>query len=216
MQLHRADTVGLRPALVPPPTATQVLRLFLNTTAAQLPGQSLIDSQSAWFHLSQINEPKLSSTAFKALPPWRWTRPIAGSATPWHRAFLNGVELDFSRPGKPMENALIESFNGGSGRNARTRTGSYPSKMPTIKRNSGETTTNDKRRHSALDNLSPREFAVPAEIWDSPARQALWLVLKLGQCHLPRILTLIPGGFPAAGLCPEPGGNILLLSEEAA
>ena len=27
-------------------------------------------------------------------------------------AYLNGVGLDFSRPGKPTDNALIESFNG--------------------------------------------------------------------------------------------------------
>ena len=27
-------------------------------------------------------------------------------------AYLNGVELDFSRPGKPADNAFIESFNG--------------------------------------------------------------------------------------------------------
>ena len=29
---------------------------------------------------------------------------------PW--AYLNGVEIDFSRPGKPTDNAYIESFNG--------------------------------------------------------------------------------------------------------
>ncbi len=28
------------------------------------------------------------------------------------RAWLNGVTLDFSRPGKPTDNAFIESFNG--------------------------------------------------------------------------------------------------------
>ena len=28
------------------------------------------------------------------------------------RAYLNGVTLDFSRPGKPTDNAFIESFNG--------------------------------------------------------------------------------------------------------
>jgi len=27
-------------------------------------------------------------------------------------AKFNGVELDFSRPGKPVDNAYIESFNG--------------------------------------------------------------------------------------------------------
>ena len=29
-----------------------------------------------------------------------------------HWAYLNKVELDFSRPGKPTDNALIEAFNG--------------------------------------------------------------------------------------------------------
>ncbi|GLS46559.1 hypothetical protein GCM10007884_45530 [Methylobacterium brachythecii] len=27
-------------------------------------------------------------------------------------AYLNGVEIDFSRPGKPTDNAYIQSFNG--------------------------------------------------------------------------------------------------------
>jgi transposase InsO family protein len=28
------------------------------------------------------------------------------------RAYENGIAMDFSRPGKPMDNAMIESFNG--------------------------------------------------------------------------------------------------------
>jgi putative transposase len=34
-------------------------------------------------------------------------------------AYMNGVELDFSRPGKPTDNAYIESFNGMHDLNAR-------------------------------------------------------------------------------------------------
>ena len=31
---------------------------------------------------------------------------------PAHQAYVNKVTLDFSRPGKPTDNAYIESFNG--------------------------------------------------------------------------------------------------------
>ncbi len=39
-------------------------------------------------------------------------------------AYQRGVTLDFSRPGKPTDNAFIEAFNGASGRSASTPTGS--------------------------------------------------------------------------------------------
>lgn len=35
---------------------------------------------------------------------------ISRDLDPW--AFQRGIELDFSRPGKPKDNAFIESFNG--------------------------------------------------------------------------------------------------------
>ena len=38
--------------------------------------------------------------------------PEFTSKRPGQWAYLNGVELDFSRPGKPTDNAFIESFNG--------------------------------------------------------------------------------------------------------
>ncbi|TCM12141.1 integrase-like protein [Novosphingobium sp. PhB165] len=34
------------------------------------------------------------------------------SAGIWIWAYTNGVTLDFSRPGKPTDNAYIETFNG--------------------------------------------------------------------------------------------------------
>jgi len=73
-------------------------------------------------------------------------------------AYLNGVELDFSRPGKPTDNALIESFNGRfreeclneswflSLEDARERVEEWRSHY------------NQERPHGALDNLAPAEF----------------------------------------------------------
>src|SRR5208282_3846118 len=38
------------------------------------------------------------------------TEFVSGSMDLW--AYVNAVRLDFSRPGKPTDNAVIESFNG--------------------------------------------------------------------------------------------------------
>ena len=38
--------------------------------------------------------------------------PSFVGAKPYHRAYQRGVTLDFSRPGKPTDNAFIEAFNG--------------------------------------------------------------------------------------------------------
>ncbi len=45
-------------------------------------------------------------------------------------AYENGVTLDFSRPGKPTDNAFVESFNGRLRTSASTHTGSFP--WPTL------------------------------------------------------------------------------------
>ncbi len=47
---------------------------------------------------------------------------ISKALDPW--AYLNKVELDFSRPGKPTDNAFIESFNGPVRQELLTRVGS--------------------------------------------------------------------------------------------
>ena len=75
-------------------------------------------------------------------------------------AYLNGVELDFSRPGKPTDNAMIEAFN------ARLRAeclneswflslGDAREKVERWRRY-----YNAERPHGALGDRSPQEFAL--------------------------------------------------------
>ncbi len=44
-------------------------------------------------------------------------------------AYWNKVELDFSRPGKPTDNAFCESFNGRVAKNCSMRAGSNRSTL---------------------------------------------------------------------------------------
>jgi putative transposase len=74
-------------------------------------------------------------------------------------AYLNGVEIDFSRPGKPTDNAHIEAFN------ARLRAEclnaswflSMVDARERIELWSKE--YNDDRPHTAIGGLTPRAFA---------------------------------------------------------
>ena len=81
-------------------------------------------------------------------------------------AYLNGVKLDFSRPGKPTDNALIEAFNGRFwpeclNENWFLSLEDAEEKVETWRRH-----YNGERPHSTLGNLSLREFAILAEIGD--------------------------------------------------
>jgi putative transposase len=73
-------------------------------------------------------------------------------------AYENKVVLDFSRPGKPTDNAYIESFNG-SFRDECLNTHWFLSlddareKIETWRRD-----YNEFRPHSALDNMTPDEY----------------------------------------------------------
>jgi len=79
-------------------------------------------------------------------------------------AYLNGVELDFSRPGKPTDNAFIEAFNG------RLRQECLNENWFLSLEDAGEKVEvwreeyNMHRPHGALDNLSPVEFAKTREL----------------------------------------------------
>jgi putative transposase len=74
-------------------------------------------------------------------------------------AYWNYVKLDFSRPGKPTENAHIESFN------ARFRLECLNEHWFLSLEDAREKTEawrrdyNERRPHSSLGNVSPEEYA---------------------------------------------------------
>lgn len=78
-------------------------------------------------------------------------------------AFWNKIALDFSRPGKPTDNAFIESFNGGVRRELLN-----PSYFETIDQTRIATRIwreeyNVFRPHSMLANKTPKKFAAAAQ-----------------------------------------------------
>ena len=83
-------------------------------------------------------------------------------------AYGHKVTLDFSRPGKPTDNAFIESFNG-SFRDECLNTNWFLSmedakeKIKTWRRD-----YNEWRPHSSLDNLSPRQYLEEYKRQESP------------------------------------------------
>jgi putative transposase len=84
-------------------------------------------------------------------------------------AYWNGVQLDFSRPGKPTDNAFIESFNG------RVRqellNASWFESLETAREMAAawRIEYNHHRPHRSLGNSSPAEFARAAGMAASEA-----------------------------------------------
>ena len=73
-------------------------------------------------------------------------------------AYENDVRLDFIRPGKPVENAYIESFNG-SFRDECLNTNWFLSLDDAKEKiESWRMEYNQYRPHSSLDDLTPEEF----------------------------------------------------------
>lgn len=73
-------------------------------------------------------------------------------------AYENGVTLDFSRPGKPTDNALIESFNG-SFRDEGLKSNWFLSLDDAKKKvEAWRRDYNGFRPHSSLGNLTPEQF----------------------------------------------------------
>ncbi|WP_156375492.1 IS3 family transposase [Methylobacterium sp. Leaf125] len=74
-------------------------------------------------------------------------------------AYLNGVEIDFSRPGKPTDNAYVESFNGRL--RAECLNASWFLSLADARERIEEWRChyNEDRPHTALGGLTPRAFA---------------------------------------------------------
>jgi putative transposase len=79
-------------------------------------------------------------------------------------AYLNGVELDFSRPGKPTDNAIIEAFNGRFRQECLNENWFLSLEDARDKVEDWREEYNEKRPHGALDNLSPIEFTKLKEL----------------------------------------------------
>ena len=86
-------------------------------------------------------------------------------------AYTNGVALDFSRRGKPTDNATIESFNGRFREECLNVHWFASLEDAQQKIDAFRWDYNEHRPHRALKGLSPREFArgVMTTVADSPS-----------------------------------------------
>ena len=74
-------------------------------------------------------------------------------------AYRNAVELDFSHPGKPTDNAFIESFNGKLRMECLNQSWFMSLEESQKVLDAWRSDYNRIRPHSALGNLAPNEFA---------------------------------------------------------
>ena len=74
-------------------------------------------------------------------------------------AYWNAVELDFSRPGKPTDNAFIESFNGRLRQECLNQHWFLSMQDAQENLDSWRKDYNEHRPHSSLGQRTPQEFA---------------------------------------------------------
>ena len=75
-------------------------------------------------------------------------------------AYERGIELDFSRPGKPTDNAMVESFNGRLRQECLNEHWFMSLQDARNKIEAWRGFYNEVRPHSALDWKTPKEFAL--------------------------------------------------------
>ena len=74
-------------------------------------------------------------------------------------AYANGVELDFTRPRKPTDNAFIESFNGRVRQECLNENWFLSLADARQKVEIWRREYNNERPHSALGQMAPAQFA---------------------------------------------------------
>ena len=74
-------------------------------------------------------------------------------------AYRNGVKIDFSRPGKPTDNAFVESFNGTFRSECLNIHWFMDLKEATQLIEAWRQEYNESRPHASLDDRTPSEFA---------------------------------------------------------
>jgi putative transposase len=79
-------------------------------------------------------------------------------------AYWNRVELDFSRPGKPTDNAMVEAFNSRFRQECLNEHWFMSLVDAEIKIESWRQEYNNDRPHSSLGYMSPVEFADRTEL----------------------------------------------------
>ena len=82
-------------------------------------------------------------------------------------AYKNGVHLDFIRPGKPVENGYIESFNGRLSDECLNGELFLDILDARKKLAAWKQDYNEERSHTSIGNLTPIEFARQVRITES-------------------------------------------------
>ena len=105
-----------------------------------------------------------------------------------HWAYRNGIHLDFIRPGRPVENGYIESFNGRLRDECLNVEVFFTLADARWKLDLFRTDYNHHRPHSALADRTPAEFAPSAGV-EMTARKPPWKTLRVS--HIPTARRLL-------------------------
>jgi putative transposase len=122
-------------------------------------------------------------------------------------AYFNGVKLDFSRPGKPTDNAVIESFNGRLRDECLNQHWFLSLDEARAVTQAWKEDYNRVRPHGALGNRTPSEFARPV------AGQVIHDRAAYGPDQFRRLLLMIRPARPT--LAEVPLADLFLVSAVA-